>query len=64
MITKKVIKTATTEWAAPFVFTLKKDGSLRFCVDYQKLNDVTICYLYPLPRIDVCVDRLEEATVF
>ena len=36
----------------------KKDGSLRFCVDYRKPNDLTTKDAFPLPRIDSCLDRL------
>lgn len=36
MLPKKVIEPTQTEWAAPIVFTLKKDGYLRFCVEYRK----------------------------
>lgn len=42
----------------------KKDGTLRFCVDYRKLNSVTKVDLYPLPRIDDALDKLQGADYF
>ncbi len=39
-------------WCSPIVLVRKKDGTIRFCVDYHKLNDVTHKDTYPLPRID------------
>lgn len=64
MLQEEVIEPATTKWAGPFVFAPKKDGSLRFCVDYWKLNSVAIHDLYPLPRMDGCFDALGEACIF
>ena len=46
------------------IFVEKKDGSLRMCVDYRQLNDVTIKNKYPLPRIDDLFDQLSGAKVF
>ena len=42
----------------------KKDKTLRLCVDYRPLNEVTIKNKYPLPRIDLLFDQLAGAKVF
>ena len=46
------------------MFTPKKDGILRLCVDYQLLNAMTVRDAYRIPRIDECIDRLEDAEIF
>lgn len=42
----------------------KKDGSLRMCINYRQLNQVTIKNRYPLPRIDELFDQLQGAQFF
>jgi hypothetical protein len=49
---------------APVLFVKKKDGSMRLCVDYRALNEVTIKNKYPLPRIDDLFDQLKGAKHF
>lgn len=59
-----VIEPAQSEWSFPVVLVPKPDGSQRFCVDYRRLNDVTVKDAYPLSRMDDCIDFLGEATCF
>ena len=46
------------------MFVSKKDGSLRMCIDYRSLNEVTIKNKYPLPRINDLFDQLQGAKYF
>lgn len=59
-----IMEPATAERALPIVIEPKHDRSYRMCFDYRKLNAVTICDTYPLPRMDECIDFLGDATVF
>ena len=53
------IRPSSSPWGAPVLFVKKKDGSMRLCVDYRALNEVTIKNKYPLPRIDDLFDQLK-----
>ena len=58
------VRPSISPWASPVLFASKKDGGLRFCVDYRALNKMTIKNGYPLPRIDGIFDQLSTAQYF
>jgi len=64
MLKAKVVRPSTSEWASSVVVVPKNDGSLRFCVDYRRLNAVTKKDSYPIPRMEDCIDLLGDARVF
>jgi hypothetical protein len=64
LLDAEVIEVSNSPWGAPVLLVLKKDGTWRFCVDYRRLNEVTVGDVYPLPRIEETVARLEGAAFF
>jgi hypothetical protein len=64
MLAQQVIEPATCEWASPIVLAPKSDGTLRLCVDYRRLNMITVPDTYTLQRMDECIDSLGDAVVF
>ena len=64
LLDKGFIRPSTSLWGAPVLFAKKKDKTLRLCIDYRRLNRVTIKNRYPLPRIDDLFDQLRGARVY
>ena len=64
MLRDEVIRPSISPWASPVVMVKKKDGSMRFCVDFRKVNDATIKDAHPLPRIDDTLESLHGAQYF
>ena len=64
MLEKGIIQPSSSPWASPIVLVPKKDGQLRFCVDYRRLNSVTKKDQYPLPPIEDTLDTLGEMQYF
>ena len=59
-------RTLFTEWASPSVLLIKRDrdGSVRWCIELRKLNDVTVKDCYPLPLLQDCMDAQEGCQYF
>jgi hypothetical protein len=64
LLDKGYIRPSSSAWGYPALFVKKKDQSLRLCVDYRPLNDITIKNKYSLPHIDILFDQLASAKVF
>ena len=61
---KGIIKPSQSEFASPIVICRKKNGKIRMCVDYRRLNTKSRKDAFPLPRVDEMFDHLAGATYF
>ena len=59
-----VVRPSSSAWASATVLVRKADGSVRWCVDYRKVNDRSVKDAYPLPKISMCLDSLGGARYF
>ncbi len=64
LVSQGILKESRSPWASPAVIVIKKDGGVRFCCDYRRLNQVTFKDAYPLPRVEESLDALGNAKLF
>jgi hypothetical protein len=64
MLELGIIRESSSPWGSPVLLVPKKDGELRFCVDYRKVNEITTKNRYPLPFVQDIFDQLGGAKIF
>ena len=55
---------SNSPWPSPVCMVRKKDGSYRYCVDYRRMNSVTIEDAFPVPDVKDALDSLRGAKYF
>ena len=64
MLKSNVIRESSSPYNSPILMVTKKDGSIRFCVDYRQLNKVTKKSKYPLTNPYSCFEKLSGSYYF
>jgi hypothetical protein len=64
MLEARVVQESNSDWSAAPVLVRKRDGKVRYCLDFRPLNNVTIKDAFPLPLIEECIDTLCGAEYF
>ena len=64
MLQKGIIEPSSSDWASSSVLVRKKDGSLRYCIDFRALNKVTVRDAFPLPNMRDCIESLNGSKFF
>ena len=64
LLRQGVIRTSNSPWASPICLVKKKDGIVRPCVHYRRLNKVTKSDAFPVPNVDECIDGISGSKKF
>ncbi|XP_061705652.1 uncharacterized protein LOC133516650 [Cydia pomonella] len=64
MLSNGIIRESTSNYASPIILVRKKNGDFRLCVDFRKLNSITVKDKYPLPVIEEHIEKLGEKKYF
>ena len=64
MVKNGIASPSASPWGSNVILVKKRDGSMRFAIDYRKLNDVTVKDSYPMPNVRDIVDRMKGSEYF
>lgn len=64
MMDNKIIRPSISPWSSQIVVVRKRDNSIRLCIDFRRVNELTVKDSFPLPRIEDCLDALGGNTLF
>ena len=64
MMDDKIIRPSISPWSSQIVVVRKRDNSIRLCIDFRRVNELTVKDSFPLPRIEDCLDALMGNTWF
>jgi hypothetical protein len=61
---KDAIEESNSPWSFPLIAAPRRNGKIRWCVDYRRLNLITKKDTFPLPKIEDNLDQLSSSAIF